>query len=1000
MARQSEVESITACCGAQKFRAPEASQNFYNRKCDVWSFGILVGDLCENPQDTPKFLVEQSEREDALMRDLVGSVQLPITKGWKETSLSNIKARVGQGGGDSGTSLWELANKCLGVAPQSRPEFKFVLENYLEDVPRSGLDDRFVKYIESKMAERISNKIEDKVARRIRQVYKKMKITSFEWIQGEDSTESSQVMANTAIDFAFVDLVLETGGFTKSLKEKVTLDELWKSHRNRIVAQGRAGSGKSTLLKWIAYQWAIGSLWQDFDVVIHANLRELTKFKTLEKMVMYALSLSSADKKMVTELLESKAKILWLLDGWDEISKHVPGVLKKIQENNEPRVQWMIAGTRPEAAMQIACDIKLDVVGFSKEGQHLYISRYFSKNPELAEKLPKLLDTNKYMKEVCSLPLMLNLVCFSLPKIKLGENLKFVEIYRKSLDQLIDRTVHSSSFACTKKDLERCLENLAFQHQNHISVKTADLENHLALKVGVLHAKNGTIRWNHISFAEYFCAKYCVSEKLNYFESVPKNSNDLGQVFYSCLSKNTDYREFLQEQLKIENRNGFLQICCLECGEPFWNQLLAEAKDWRVRWPIWEACLRSEPRLCRMFYEESPSFCIEQGFPMVGISSDESFVSFLISKGADPNKAMKWATGEGNVSMIRFLISEGANPNEGLRTAVVNENIPLVELFIETGADPDNGIYAAACNGNEFLVKFLLEKRANPDIGIKGALVLKNERIIRFLVMQGGNPSIAICDAALEGNKSLVEFLLENGADPNIGVKGAIQKNNEPLIEFLLSEGADLDTAIFWAASSENDTLIKKFLELGAAPNKALQGIAAAKNPNKSLIKFLLDRGADPTEGIEGATSAGYSDESIVVLLADAKADRNIGLYWAARNGNKSLVEFWLGRGADPNTGIRGALEWLNEAEGKRSGEKQRRSRLCKPILELLVENGANDGLDGATAWANATGDDSIIKLLVEDPSKETEDPSIDTENLQDYQVNPQSDHRRHCLIS
>jgi serine/threonine protein kinase len=33
--------------GSTHFRAPEANQAVYNSLCDVWSFGIIIGELCK-----------------------------------------------------------------------------------------------------------------------------------------------------------------------------------------------------------------------------------------------------------------------------------------------------------------------------------------------------------------------------------------------------------------------------------------------------------------------------------------------------------------------------------------------------------------------------------------------------------------------------------------------------------------------------------------------------------------------------------------------------------------------------------------------------------------------------------------------------------------------------------------------------------------------------------------------------------------------------------------
>jgi serine/threonine protein kinase len=33
--------------GNSRFRAPEVNGKYYDKSCDVWSFGIIIGDLCK-----------------------------------------------------------------------------------------------------------------------------------------------------------------------------------------------------------------------------------------------------------------------------------------------------------------------------------------------------------------------------------------------------------------------------------------------------------------------------------------------------------------------------------------------------------------------------------------------------------------------------------------------------------------------------------------------------------------------------------------------------------------------------------------------------------------------------------------------------------------------------------------------------------------------------------------------------------------------------------------
>jgi hypothetical protein len=359
---------LTAAIGAPRFRAPEAFHWKYTKSCDVWSFGILIGEICklpgfsENDECTKIFgnVDETFTLEEQSLKDLIGPASLGQVKKNRFVALNLVKTRIGNDNG----FLLDLAERCLHLSmPEKRPEFQELVHIFSKP-DQAKFSPRFLEFVEFQKKSPIVRQF----SARIKKIYKNMKITSFEWSSEEIKDPSAQLMSSAAIDFAYVDLELERQKENTTEKEKVNLDSFWNGQYQRLVAQGRAGAGKSTFLKWIAHQWSIGKLWREkFDVVIHVTLRELQNFKSLESIVISALGFDKKqDKPLVDALLSSNAQILWLLDGWDEVK--VTGVLKLIQEDREPRVKWLIAGSRPEAAVKFN-DRKLNVCGFSQKGE-------------------------------------------------------------------------------------------------------------------------------------------------------------------------------------------------------------------------------------------------------------------------------------------------------------------------------------------------------------------------------------------------------------------------------------------------------------------------------------------------------------------------------------------------------------------------------------------------------------------------------------------------------
>jgi ankyrin repeat protein len=902
---------MTGTVGSQKFSAPEVANCWYNSSCDVWSFGVLIGEICTNPGVPSAYDDKTQSKEDIrLLEGLVGrSLAKKFTK-HKLVSLANTAARVQEAG--TGLFLVGVTQGCLELDATTRPTFSQIV-NYFESCSRSSFDEIFVEHIQKRVAERLSGKVKHQVARRLRERYKQLKITSFDWSTEEVDDESTQMMANAAIDFAYVDLVLEKLLPAKSTipvsaaKEKVSLKNVWEMKSTRLVAQGRAGAGKSTLLKWIAYQWSIGSLWQEFDVVIHVILRDLAQFvqfESLEEMVVTAWGWKM-DTAMVTKLLESKAKILWLLDGWDEVQ--VSGVLATIRANTEPRVKWMIAGTRPEAATQFVGHAKLEVCGFSNEGRCLYISRYFSKNEHLAKILIEMLKTNTVLGNVCSLPLVLNLVCFSLPMLESGnvKNLKFSEIYDVAIDQLIERALHPVSTASKihkqKKEIEKCLEWVGFKTQKQgSSVKITELENLTALKVGLIHENNGMAQWNHISFAEYFLAKYCYLNKVEF----PKNKYlNLAGVFYCCLSKNGDtYTAFLKQQfLKIPTQEtiNMIHLCCVECEEPFWERMFSLMQNKHVPL-VWRACLKTNNLdLFLLFFQKYPRYSVsKEGFGYACRSGHKPLIDLLVEKGANPNYGMLEATLNEDEAIIQYLVEKGANPSDGIEGAVKKGNEAMVRLLVEAGGDPNNGIVEATQQGNKSIIKFLVKKGADPNRGMEVA--------------------------ASQGNVSLLKFFIKNGAQPNLGIQGAVNHKLESVVRFLVENGANPEYGLSAAVKQGDEPLIKLLIEKGADPNKAMD--TAARPGHEHIMELLISEGADLEKGMHGAIRRGA--ETVIRLLVSRGADPNKAMSFAAYTGNLSLVQFLVENGADPNNGMVGATHRHFEA-----------------IVQYLVQNGADPNI-------------------------------------------------------
>jgi predicted NACHT family NTPase len=63
---------------------------------------------------------------------------------------------------------------------------------------------------------------------------------------------------------------------TKTAIDPKNIFETCKNHEKQVLVFGRAGIGKSTFCRYIAYQWATGSYWPQYELLALIPLRCLT----------------------------------------------------------------------------------------------------------------------------------------------------------------------------------------------------------------------------------------------------------------------------------------------------------------------------------------------------------------------------------------------------------------------------------------------------------------------------------------------------------------------------------------------------------------------------------------------------------------------------------------------------------------------------------------------------------------------------------------------------
>ncbi|KAF9993396.1 hypothetical protein BGZ79_001946 [Entomortierella chlamydospora] len=188
-----------------------------------------------------------------------------------------------------------------------------------------------------------------------------------------------------------------------------------------ILVQGRAGIGKTTLCKKLVHAYQQG-LWNDrFNAVLWLPLRQLTAYgaRNLEDILRhkYFAHYPELEKeKLVAALSARRDKVLFVLDGLDEIISNVR------RENDAPlreflrhllRQQHVIITSRPsgtDTSILPDLDLELETVGFSTRNVKDYLANVL--NPEAARAVEKFIQQTPLIQDLANIPIQLDVICY------------------------------------------------------------------------------------------------------------------------------------------------------------------------------------------------------------------------------------------------------------------------------------------------------------------------------------------------------------------------------------------------------------------------------------------------------------------------------------------------------------------------------------------------------------------------------------------------------------
>ena len=215
------------------------------------------------------------------------------------------------------------------------------------------------------------------------------------------------------IDDEFVRLSI-TGKVDDILNKKVPvkLDDIFsldKEKRKVILIEGAPGSGKSTLSWDICQRWGAGELFQEYDVVVLVRLRDPAVQAAKKITDLLPCRSEVMAQEVATDIVACDGKgVLWVLDGWDEISPIVQKCsLARSLIQSELYESSVIVTSRPIASgdLQPLASSRVEIVGFTPSELRQYFSECLEGDCGAVEKLLERIGEHPEVEGSCYLPL-------------------------------------------------------------------------------------------------------------------------------------------------------------------------------------------------------------------------------------------------------------------------------------------------------------------------------------------------------------------------------------------------------------------------------------------------------------------------------------------------------------------------------------------------------------------------------------------------------------------
>ncbi len=214
----------------------------------------------------------------------------------------------------------------------------------------------------------------------------------------------------------------------------------------RILVQGRAGIGKTTLCKKLVHAYHQNGLWKDrFEAVLWLPLRQLKSNYTarnLEDLLCEKYFAQHLDKRaLALALIERKDKVLFILDGLDEVSTEINKTTPLGEFLNILLSQSHVVMTSRPSGLEVSnlqnVDLELETIGFSTENVQAYLEKI---EPKAAPEIQAFIENTSLIQGLVNIPVQLDVLCYSwdilLSRMSANNAITMGMLYQAMVDKL------------------------------------------------------------------------------------------------------------------------------------------------------------------------------------------------------------------------------------------------------------------------------------------------------------------------------------------------------------------------------------------------------------------------------------------------------------------------------------------------------------------------------------------------------------------------------------